>query len=188
MNTIRMTFQRYRRSIFSQVLHALFAGLLLSSCSAPLVAHYAAEKPTLDLRQYFAGHVEAWGMYQDRSGEVLKRFKVDIASHAEGDQLVLEEHFRYQDGTRQERVWRLKQTGDGRWRGTAGDVVGEAIGEQAGNALQWRYTLMLPVDGKTYYVDFDDWMYLIDPQVMVNRSSMRKFGVELGQVTLFFRK
>ncbi|QNM98980.1 DUF3833 domain-containing protein [Chitinimonas koreensis] len=183
-----MIFQSACRSAIGRGLLALAAGLLATSCATQRVEDYRAERPVLDLRQYFAGPVEAWGMFQDRDGKVLKRFKVDIASRTEGDQLVLEESFRYQDGTRQQRVWRLTPAGDGRWRGTAGDVVGEAAGVQSGNALQWRYTLMLPVDGETYAVDFDDWMYLIDPQVMVNRSSMRKFGVELGQVTLFFRK
>ena len=82
----------------------------------------------------------------------------------------------------------LHQGEDGRWRGTAGDVVGEAVGEVAGNALNWRYTLKLPVDGKVYEVQFDDWMYLMDQNTLINRASMSKFGFELGEVTLFFRK
>ncbi|MFH7439546.1 DUF3833 family protein, partial [Pseudomonas syringae pv. tagetis] len=34
----------------------------------------------------------------------------------------------------------------------------------------------------------DDWMYQIDEQTMANRSSMTKQGVEVGQITLLFRK
>ncbi|MGE5293971.1 MAG: DUF3833 family protein, partial [Solirubrobacterales bacterium] len=49
-------------------------------------------------------------------------------------------------------------------------------GEAAGNALRWRYVLALPVDGKVYNVDFDDWMFLMDDKVMLNRSLMSKFG------------
>ena len=67
-------------------------------------------------------------------------------------------------------------------------MVGEATGEVAGNALRWRYRLNLEVDGTTWEVSFDDWMYLMDDDTLINRSSMRKFGVELGQVTLFFRR
>lgn len=77
---------------------------------------------------------------------------------------------------------------DGSYRGTADDVVGEAIGEVAGNALRWRYVLALPVDGKTYHVDFDDWMFLMDDKVMLNRSYMSKWGFNLGEVTLTFVK
>jgi hypothetical protein len=74
------------------------------------------------------------------------------------------------------------------YTGTAGDVVGEATGEVYGNALRWRYVLALEVDGKTWNVTFDDWMYLLDGRTMMNRSEMKKFGLRLGEVTLFFRK
>ncbi|MFX4389028.1 DUF3833 family protein, partial [Acinetobacter baumannii] len=68
------------------------------------------------------------------------------------------------------------------------DVVGEAQGEARGNALRWRYVLALPVGDKVYNVDFDDWMYLIDDRVMLNRSAMSKFGIHLGEVTLSFTR
>lgn len=161
--------------------------LLLAGCGVS-VGHYAAERPQLDLRQFFATPVEAWGMFQNRSGEVIKRFHVDIQSRTEGENLILDERFRYSDGTRQQRVWTLTPDGPGRWKGRAADVIGEARGELAGNALRWRYELALPVDGTTYPVQFDDWMYLIDEDTLINRSFMSKLGVELGQVTLFFRR
>ncbi|MCW3147846.1 DUF3833 domain-containing protein [Stutzerimonas stutzeri] len=162
--------------------------LLLLSCTAVEVEHYRNEKPQLDLREYFVGKVDAWGMFEKRSGEVIKRFHVEITGRLEGDRLILDEHFRYSDGTTQQRVWTLTEHSPGQWRGTAADVIGEARGEVAGNALRWRYVLSLPVDDKVYEVDFDDWMYLIDENTLANRSFMSKFGVELGQVTLFFRR
>jgi hypothetical protein len=85
-------------------------------------------------------------------------------------------------------VWTLVREGDGKYPGRADDVVGTAVGEAAGNALRWRYVLALPVDGKTWHVDFDDWMFLMDEQVMLNRSVMSKWGFRLGEVTLSFRK
>ena len=161
---------------------------LLVSCTAVEVEHYRNEEPRLDLREYFVGRVDAWGMFQKRSGEVVKRFHVEITGSLDGDQLILDERFRYSDGTTQRRVWTLTEDSPGRWRGTAADVIGEARGEVAGNALRWRYALSLPVDDNVYQVNFDDWMYLIDENTLANRSFMSKFGVELGQVTLFFRK
>ncbi len=127
-------------------------------------------------------------MFQDRSGKVIKRFHVDINSYREGDRLILDERFVYSDGTTQRRVWTLTPDGEDRWLGTADDVIGTAVGELAGNALRWRYELNLPVDDTSYVVTFDDWMYLMDEDTLINRSSMLKFGVELGQVTLFFRR
>jgi len=58
----------------------------------------------------------------------------------------------------------------------------------AGNALNWQYTLRLPVDGRDYEVQFDDWMYLVDGHVMINKAVMSKFGLRLGEVTLAFHK
>ena len=167
---------------------ALLCCLLLASCGNVDIQDYAKESPPLDLREYFDGRVEAWGMFQKRSGLVVKRFHVVIDGHSEGDKLILDERFVFSDGTTQQRVWTITPDGEGRWRGTAGDVVGEAVGEVAGNALRWRYVLRLPVDDSEYEVTLDDWMYLIDEQTLANRSFMSKFGVEVGQITLFFRK
>ena len=58
----------------------------------------------------------------------------------------------------------------------------------AGKSLHWIYTLKLPVDDKVYEVEFDDWMFLQQDGVMINRSVMKKFGIRLGEVPLFFRK
>jgi NOL1/NOP2/fmu family ribosome biogenesis protein len=44
------------------------------------------------------------------------------------------------------------------------------------------------VDGKVYEVQFDDWMYLVDERVMLNKARMSKFGIYLGEVTLSFTK
>ncbi len=161
---------------------------LLAGCSGPEVQHYRSTTPVLDPAEYFTGVTDAWGMFQKRDGEVTKRFHVEITGSDQQGALTLDERFRYDDGTTQQRIWRLTRAGEGRWRGTAADVKGEAQGDTAGNALRWQYTLMLPVDGTTYEMQFDDWMFLIDRCTMMNRASMRKFGVEFGQVTLTFRR
>ncbi len=106
----------------------------------------------------------------------------------QGNQGTLDERFTYSDGSTERRVWRLTDLGNGRWSGRADDVVGEAVGQSAGNALNWAYTLRLPVDGSVYEVQFDDWMYLMDERVMLNRAVMSKFGIRLGEVTLSFYK
>ncbi len=124
-------------------------------------------------------------MFQGRDGEVKKRFYVDIdATHEGDDVIILDEKFSWADGSKSQRIWRLTEKSNGRWIGTADDVVGEATGDVVGNTLHWDYVLNLPVEDKTYKVNFDDWMYLINDDVMLNRSVMTKFGVELGSVTL----
>jgi hypothetical protein len=162
--------------------------IVLAGCGTVTVEDYRDQRPVLDLRRYFDGTIDAWGMFQDRSGKVVKRFYVRIDAKWTGDAGTLDEHFEYADGTRSRRVWTITRIDEHRYRGTAADVVGEARGEAYGNALRWQYVLNLEVDGKTWAVDFDDWMYLMDDRVMLNRSVMSKFGVYLGEVTLSFSK
>ena len=165
------------------------AAVLLAACaSAPTPADYAAEKPALDLKTYFNGELVAHGIFTDRAGKVARRFTVQMTGTWNGGQGTLDERFTYSDGKTERRVWRLTDEGGGRWTGRADDVVGVAEGRSAGNALNWKYTLSLPVDGKVYEVQFDDWMYLMDDQVMLNKAQMSKFGFHLGEVTLSFTK
>ncbi len=167
---------------------AATSALMLGGCASQQIDSYAAEKPPLDLQQYFNGTLDAYGVFTDRSGTVVKRFTVVMKCSWQGDAGVLDEDFTYADGSTQKRIWRLTKLTDGRFTGRADDVVGEALGESRGNAFHWTYTLSLPVDNKVYEVQFDDWMYLMSDKVMLNKATMRKFGVRLGEVTLSFAK
>ena len=174
-----------RRHVF---LTLLAASAVLAGCAGPQVSDYAQQRPTLQLDRYFNGRIRAHGIFQKRGGEVVRRFTVVMDCHWEGNQGVLDEAFSYSDGSTQRRVWRLTKHADGRYTGRADDVVGEAEGQESGNAFRWNYTLRLPVDGKEYDVQFDDWMFLVDERVMLNRATMSKFGITLGEVLLSFTK
>lgn len=173
-------------------LQVLLISLVLAACSSPTVKQYADQKPVLDLKNYFNGVIDAHGIFTDRSGLVVKRFNVVINAKWEvrdGKNVgTLDEQFTYSDGTKQQRIWTLTEQEPGKYSGRADDVVGEAAGSVAGNALNWTYTLALPVDGTVYNVQFDDWMYQMDDRVMLNRAKMSKFGIYLGEVTLAFYK
>ena len=173
---------RFVRSIWF-VMTAIF----LAGCASVQVSDYTQEKPKFDLQQYFNGRVIAHGIVQDRSGKVIRRMTVDMKCTWVGDTGTLDEDFTYADGKKERRVWTIKKQGD-RYIGTAADVVGEAIGAAAGNALNWKYVLALPVDDKVYNVDFDDWMWQLDDKVMMNRAVFSKFGFRLGEVLITFYK
>ena len=167
----------------------LLAGTaVLTGCANPQVTDYAQERPLLELDRYFTGRVLAHGVFQKRNGAVARRFTVVMDCHWEGNQGVLDEAFTYSDGSTERRIWRLTKHADGRYTGRADDVVGEAQGQTSGNAFRWNYTLRLPEDGKEYEVQFDDWMFLVDDRVLLNRATMSKFGVTLGEVLLSFTK
>ena len=167
---------------------ALGALTLLAGCSSVTPAKYAQQGPKFSFRDYFDGTVDAWGMFQSRDGEVIKRFKVTLKGTWEGQNGTLDENFVYADGTTEHRIWKIRQTGPDNYIATAGDIVGEANGEEAGPAIRYNYTMAIPVSGTTYHFQFDDWMYQIDDEVVLNRATMSKFGVKLGEVTLSFRK
>ena len=185
-----MTF--FKNSARAVLCAVAVSSALLAGCAGPQINDYAAEKPVLDMRQYFNGTIDAYGIFTDRSGKVVKRFTVEMKctwTGAPGQEVgVLDEAFTYSDGTTGRRVWTLKRGADGKYTGTAGDVLGEAAGQEKGNAFRWGYTLLLPVDGKTIEVQFDDWMYLMTDKVMLNKATMSKFGFKLGEVTLSFVK
>jgi Protein of unknown function (DUF3833) len=191
MHLVSDTFARFgsARRRWTQALGAAALSLSLAGCaSAPDLSPYAQEKPTLDLKTYFNGELTAHGIFTNRSGEVVKRFTVQMTGRWEGAKGVLDERFTYSDGSTERRVWTITDLGNGRWQGTADDVDGVAEGRSAGNALNWRYTLKLPVDGRVWHMAFDDWMFLMDDRVMLNRATMSKFGIRLGEVTLSFHR
>jgi hypothetical protein len=162
------------------------------SCSSIQPTAYQSETPKLALENYFNGQLEAHGMLTDRSGKVTRRFVVQLQGRWQGDEGVLEEDFVWSDGEKQRRIWKLKRIAEGRYEGRADDVEGVAVGEVAGNAFRMKYVLQVPVGKgekrKVYSINVDDWMYLIDERVMLNRSVMSKFGFRVGEVTLSFTK
>jgi hypothetical protein len=165
----------------------LFVSSFLVSCSATL-EDYENTQPEFDLRTFFNGELVAYGIFQDRSNQVVRRFRVEMTGTWTDDQGVLDETFYYADGTTEKRIWTLTYLGNNQYQGTASDVEGIAEGAVKGFALNWSYTLSLPVDGDKVSVEFDDWMYLVDNNNLINRAKVTKFGFDVGEVTLLIQK
>lgn len=160
----------------------------LTGCTSG-IDEYQKSQPTFALFDYFIGDTQAWGMIQNYKGQQVRRFDVKIKGELNDDQqLVLTEDFVFNDGEVQRRVWTITQHADGHYTGTANDVIGEAKGYEAGNVLHWQYVLALDVDGDTYHLNFDDWMYRQDDTRIFNVAKMKKWGITVGEVTLFFQK
>ena len=161
---------------------------LISGCSNMSVEQYRDSTPQLVLEDYFLGETKAWGIFQNRSGDVERQFTVDILGKMVDGNLVLEEDFIYADGTLDRRVWTIKKIDEQHYEGRASDVIGHATGHVSGNALNWSYTLDLPYKDGTIEVQFDDWMFLQPDGVLLNKAKMTKFGFYLGEVTLVFQR
>ncbi|UTV30065.1 DUF3833 domain-containing protein [Photobacterium atrarenae] len=170
------------------VLIGLLSFIGLPGCSSS-IEDYRGTSPDFQLYDYFDGQVKAWGMLQDWQGTLTRRFEVDIRGVVAGDQLTLYEDFRFDDGEEQQRTWVIHRGLDsGQYVGRAGDVIGEATGQSVGHALRWQYVLRVPVGETTYDISIDDWMYRQDNLRVFNRATMKKWGVTVGTITLFFEK
>lgn len=173
--------------LLSKIL-ALGAIMVLSGCTSPSLSHYDNTKPELDIKEYFDGPIQAWGIVQDWRGNVTRKFDIEMVGSWEGDTGKLEEDFVYDDGKTQRRVWTIKKLSDNTYEGTASDIKGKADGKTNGNAVQWKYQMNLEVDGKTYLVTFDDWMFLMKDEVLINRSYLKKFGITVAELTIVMKK
>jgi hypothetical protein len=156
---------------------------LLSGCSQS-VSEYSNETPQLKLDQFFQGESRAWGVLHDWQGKQSVRFTAELCGSWQGNNGNLYELFYFSDGRVEQRHWQLQQNADGSVSGSAGDVVGQATGQLAGNSLYWEYTLRIPYDGDTLDVKVKDWLYLIDNENLLNRTTLHKFGVTVGELTL----
>lgn len=170
-------------------IYILLTMILLSGCSAIDMKQYATNSPELDLFEYFKGETKGYGIVQDRKGILNRHFTVDITGTVETDgSLILYEKFDWNDGEKSTRTWIISKTGEQFFTGTAEDVSGPADGTAYGNVLNWQYVLNLKVDDTTWKIKFDDWMFQVTDEVLINRAKMSKFGLTVGEVTIVFQK
>ena len=154
------------------------------------VEKYKNLKPELKLEKFFNSNIQAWGMFEDLFGVIRKRFTCEIKSNynIESKTIEVHENFTYDDNSNEERTWYLKKINSNEYEATTNNVVGIAKGKTSGNAFHWKYIFELSLFGRKTKVRFDDRMYLIDHNVIINRARMYKFGIKLGTVNLYFRK
>lgn len=173
---------------FFYLLTTIGVALILSGCSGMKINDYQGTTPVLNLESYFNGPIKAWGILQDRSGKVTRRFDITMVGTWKDGVGTLEEDFVFYDGEKQHRTWTITKTGENTYEGRAGDIIGTATGKSAGHAMQWAYDMDLKVDGSTYRIHFDDWMFQMNDGVLINRSYLKKFGITMAELTIFMQK
>ena len=160
----------------------------LTGCSNMKPEDFAGKEPRFLIEDYFEGRTKAWGIFQDRFGTLRRQFQVEIEGTWDGERLTLVEDFVYDDGERERRIWRIRKTGEHAYEGEADGVIGQARGRAYGNALNWRYDFDLQVGDSSWRVAFDDWLFLMEDGMVINRAQVTKLGIQIGEVTLVFRK
>ena len=173
---------------------ALASVLCLAACAGrPALDDPQLSDRQLNLEEFFAGDLVAHGQFQDVLGTVRRNFVVEINGDWDGERLRLVEDFVYEDGSTEQRIWTLVKTGDDSWTGTAPGVIGEATGVENADRFNWVYEIDLPIpsaDGETetMRVSFDDWMWLLADDRLLNLAYVKRYGLDIGTVTISFEK
>ena len=148
---------------------------------------YATADTPFDLRTHLNGPMLCEGVIYGPTGRVTSRFEADFDVQWTGNTGVMKEHFRYDDGSTQDREWHLTIGNDGRIKATASDVVGDGTGTQTGSAVRLLYKFRLPEESGGHVLDAVDWMYLAPNGTIVNRSQFRKFGIQVAELVATMR-
>jgi hypothetical protein len=152
------------------------------------VQRYSDSTLEFDPLDFFNHQIVAEGIVRDRSGNVSRTFTADIKATWNDNGGVLDEVFEWSDGEAQTRVWQFTKSGEKKYIGKAGDVIGEAIMEHSGNAINMTYVLDVPLaSGKTIAINMDDWLFQTSEKTIVNVTTMKKFGFRVGEVVLTMR-
>lgn len=134
-----------RKKLLSRPITAFLLVFLLiaSGCGiSPYSKDYVEQQPKLDLFSFFSGEVKAWGIVQNRKGQVTQRFTANILGTVDktGQKLTLDETFEYMQGEgAKKRVWNILRNGvdSESFVGNASDIVSSAEGDVYGNVLNW---------------------------------------------------
>lgn len=174
------------------ILIAAFA--ILAACTGkPSFDDPTLSTKKLNLEEFFDGDLIAYGQFQDIFGTVRRSFVVTIDGDWDGERLRLVEDFVYEDGSTEQRIWTLTKTGPDSWVGTAPGVIGQATGQEQDNRFNWVYTIDLPIpsangETETMRVSFDDWMWLLSEDRLLNLAYVKRYGFDIGVVTISFEK
>jgi hypothetical protein len=145
-------------------------------------------QPAFDLLKFLAGRLTARGVFEDRFGRLKRRFHVDIIGRWVGDELVVEESFIYDDGKTEQRTWRLRATGIGRFTASCPDCIGIARGEMSESGAAMTYDFRLPIKSANVVLNFADRFYPLGENRMLNRAIVSKWGVRVGELTISFER
>jgi len=180
-----------KNSKVSNLILLLILLLFITSCSldnSMKPEDFKDKKPRLIIEDYMSGNIKAWGILQNRSGKVTRQFSATLSGKWNGKQLILNEKFNWDDGEVQDRQWQINKIDDHHYEGTAEDVIGTAKGFSYGPAFKFEYVLLVPFKGREIKITFDDWIFMQDEKVAINRAKMTKFGIKVAELTVFFVK
>ena len=164
--------------------------LCASGCGSLKPRDFEKSSALFQPDEYFMGRVRSWGVVENRKGEPRQRFTTEsIGTRESPESMTITQTFTHEDGSRQERLWKVRRLDDHHYEGTANDVVGTAKGVAYGNAFRWTYTIALKPGNPFSHVHLKQWMYLPEgSERMFTRVIVKKLGLRVAEVTESFEK
>jgi Protein of unknown function (DUF3833) len=147
-----------------------------------------AARTLFDITRFLAGRTRASGVFEDRFGRVRRQFSADMVGAWEGETFVLKEDFSYSDGETEQRIWRIRSGEAGAFTATCDDCIGVASGQSADQSWRMRYDFRLRLKRRMLVVTFDDRVHRLDARRAINRATISKWGIRLGDVCLVMEK
>lgn len=164
-------------------LFLLPAALFLTAFSfAPPHRNLASPTPVFNAEEFFTGRSEGRGTVKVKL-KPASTVRVSSVGKVEQGVLILDQKVERPGKPTEQRQWRMRKAGPGRYTGTLSDADGPVRGEVTGNCLHLRYKL------KKGGVQADQYLYLqADGRSALNRMSIRKFGIHVATVEETIRK
>ena len=158
----------------------VLATLSLSACSTLPPTAFIGQGPEMRPERFFLGTTTSWGVLETRGGAPSRTIRGEGHGRIEPDGvLVLDQTVRYADRKPDQRQWRLRQVGAGRYAGTLTDASGPVTAEVSGNLFHLRYPLKAVPGGS-----MEQWLYLQDDRrTVLNVGTARVLGVTVVRLS-----
>jgi hypothetical protein len=155
------------------------------------IEDFKGTSPEFLPEEFFNGRLEGWAVLESPVGGLQKRSTITAEGvwDEQAQTVRFTETYRFDDGHEDTLHWTIRKLGPGKYDGAEPRLDGEAKGEQAGYAYNWRYSRDTPqADGSSSKLNFDDWFYRIDDRACIVRGTAGRAGLPFATAHVTYVK
>lgn len=155
------------------------ASLWLMAATAPP----AAPPPAAGIEAAFEGLAIGRGRLKSRVIGLDRGFLVWTTGYRSGDVFVLDQLFRFDDGSTDRRTWRFRRTGPGLYVGARQDLAAPARLRIEGDVLRLSYDIWLKRSGaEPLRLHCEDRITRLASGALLSRGTIYRLGLPVGSV------
>ncbi|BCP55949.1 hypothetical protein K32_45660 [Kaistia sp. 32K] len=141
------------------------------------------------LEEAFRGQATGVGRFKSRLAGVDRGFVVTTNGRRSGEDFILDQVFRFDNGSLDRRTWRFRRTGPDTYVGTRQDVVGEAAVRVEDDRIRMSYDLITRGrDGGKLQLHFEDTIRRTGRNTITNNGVISTLGMKVGSVDVTFKR